>query len=278
MKVCKNCGKELEENDKFCKNCGTKVEEAEEKKEEVKEEKETKKKEKVEEAKKEEKTAEKKSENKKEEKKEEKVKEEPKNLNPFADDYGESKKEKKDTKKEENVNPFLDDSTPSTPVVEEPKPVEPTPAPAPEPTPAPAPAPAPVAPAQPVAAPVQPVVQQPVAQPVNTQYMGANGYVQGGYAQPQYSYQATSTTNATNGCAVGGFICALIGFFGFGITYLFNIIALILGIVGVSKSKKLANHDGKGLSITSIIISSLLLIFQALVWIIVFYFIAEANY
>ena len=259
MKVCKNCGKELEENDKFCKNCGTKYEETEEKentKEEVaKEEKETKKKEVAEDTKKEEKIEEavkEKKEEAKKEKKEEKEeskteeKKENKNINPFLDDTPKETSKKVENPFETSVSAQEPAKKPAT---ETPASVSETPAPAPVPTP--------------VQAPVTTTPSQPKTVEVPTS----------GYVPPQpTNYTAASTVNATNGCAIGSFICALLGFFGFGLTYLLNIAALILGIIGAVKSKNYANHDGRGLSITGIIISSICLIFQALVWILIFAF------
>ncbi len=57
--------------------------------------------------------------------------------------------------------------------------------------------------------------------------------------------QQLNSTSSTNGMAIAGFICAIIGF---------NIVGLILSIVGLSNAKK-TNGSNKGLAIAGIIIS-----------------------
>ena len=85
-------------------------------------------------------------------------------------------------------------------------------------------------------APAEPAQAAPSAQP----------------AQPQYQQpvQQAPVASGSNGLATAGFVLALLGF---------NVIALVLSIVGLTKAKKLGG-TGKGLAIAGIIISSLYMV------------------
>jgi hypothetical protein len=70
------------------------------------------------------------------------------------------------------------------------------------------------------------------------------------YNAPQYGPAAKQESN---GMAIGGFVCSLVGFL---CCQLVTPVGLILSIIGLSKSKQM-NGSGKGLAIAGIIIGAI---------------------
>ena len=70
------------------------------------------------------------------------------------------------------------------------------------------------------------------------------------YNAPQY---APSAKQDSNGMAIGGFVCSLVGFL---CCQLVTPVGLILSIIGLSKAKQM-NGNGKGLAIAGIIIGAI---------------------
>ena len=72
------------------------------------------------------------------------------------------------------------------------------------------------------------------------------------YNAPQY---APAAKQDSNGMAIGGFVCSLVGLL-LCCGGIVSIIGLVLSIIGLSKSKQM-NGSGKGLAIAGIIIGAL---------------------
>jgi hypothetical protein len=81
--------------------------------------------------------------------------------------------------------------------------------------------------------------------------------VEGTPAAQQPVYNAAAPAKPSNGMAIGGFVCSLLGFLGFICCgSILCIPGLILSIIGLNKSKQLGGA-GKGLAIAGIILGAL---------------------
>ena len=79
--------------------------------------------------------------------------------------------------------------------------------------------------------------------------------VDGAPAAAQPTYNAAVPAKQSNGMAIGGFVCSLIGFL-LCCGGIVSIVGLVLSIIGLNKSKQL-NGAGKGLAIAGIIIGAI---------------------
>ena len=101
--------------------------------------------------------------------------------------------------------------------------------------------------------------------------------VDGAQAAPaQPVYNAAAPAKQSNGMAIGGFVCSLLGFLGvLCCGGLLSIVGLILSIIGLKKAKEL-DGAGKGLAIAGIVLGALGLLGGA-IWTIISIIAAAAE-